>query len=736
MDADSASMIKPADKKNTNATTTDELKQRLWNIFSSGLPADYHLEALRKIILLNLMFLLGSFFLIVLGTIEFFLQDFLLGFVNFSFFLLLLWFFFYLRKTKNHDLISIIGTTITCFFFFFLVAYGGIGNTAYMWSFTFPLISTFLLGAKRGSFFSLILLAMVFIFFVFGKNFEFFATYDFYLKLRFVPTYITIFLLALVVEKTREVFRGRLESAKFEIEKSVGELEKANKSLQESEAKYRTFFNTSRDCVYISSLDGSVLDVNDAAVDFFGYDNKEELWNIKIQDLYDKPKEREAYINILKKKGYAREYPLDLRKKDGNIIHALLTTVPKKDEDGNIIAFQGTIRDITEKKVMEEQLRQAQKMEALGTLAGGVAHDLNNVLSGIVGYPDLLLLKLPEDSPLRKPILAIKKTGRKAAAIVQDLLTLARVGVATYEVLNLNTVISEYLESPEYKMMKSFYPDVEVETELDAGLQNIFGSPIHILKVIMNLVSNSAEAIGTQGKISISTQNRNVDTPICGYENVEQGNYVTLTVSDSGVGISPDDMERIFEPFYTKKKMGKSGTGLGMAVVWGTVKDHKGYVDVHSTEGKESVFTLYFPVTEKEPARVQAGLPVGDYMGKGQSVIVVDDVREQRELASSMLTTLGYSVSAIVSGEEAIKYMQKNSADLLILDMIMSPGIDGHETYKKILEIHPGQKAIIASGYSETGNVRAAQKLGATQYIKKPYTLENIGLAVKQELSK
>ena len=239
------------------------------------------------------------------------------------------------------------------------------------------------------------LLAMVCSFFVFGKNFEFLATYDFYLKLRFIPTYITIFLLAFVVEKTREIFRGRLESAKFKIEKSVGELEQANKSLRESEAKYRTFFNTSRDCVYISSLDGSVLDINDAAVDFFGYDSKEEIWKIKIQDLYDKPEERETYINILKKRGYTREYPLDLRKKDGKIIHALLTTVPKKDEDGNIIAFQGTIRDITEKKVMEEQLRQAQKMEALGTLAGGVAHDLNNVLSGIVGYPDLCIPTIP-----------------------------------------------------------------------------------------------------------------------------------------------------------------------------------------------------------------------------------------------------------------------------------------------------------------------------------------------------
>jgi PAS domain S-box-containing protein len=572
--------------------------------------------------------------------------------------------------------------------------------------------------------------------FAFGETVEFFTPYNNYLKLRFIPTFITISLLAFVMEKTREIFRGRLELAKFEIEKTVGKLEQANTSLRESEEKYRTFFNTSRDCVYISSMDGCVLDINDAAVDFFGYDSKEALWKIRIPDLYANKEDRNNYINVIRKQGYAREFPLKMRKKDGSIIHTLITTVPKKDENGNIIAFQGSIRDITEKRAMEDRLRQAQKMEALGTLAGGVAHDLNNVLSGIVGYPDLLLLQLPENSPLRKPVLAIQETGLKAAAIVRDLLTLARMGVATYEVLNLNTVISEYLESPEYEKMKSFYPDVEVETCLEAGLMNILGSPVHILKVIMNLVSNSAEAIGEKGKISISTLNRYIDRPVSGYKYVDEGDYVTLTVSDSGMGISAEDIGRIFEPFYTKKKMGKSGTGLGMAVVWGTVKDHKGYIDVQSIEGKGSTFTLSFPVTSRKPVEVQSSMPIEDYMGHGQSVIVVDDVKEQRELASEMLKTLGYSVTALSSGEEAVEYLRNTSVDLLILDMIMNPGIDGLETYKRILGIHPGQKAVIASGYSETDRVKKTQILGAGQYIRKPYTLEKIGIAAKNELEK
>jgi CheY-like chemotaxis protein len=182
--------------------------------------------------------------------------------------------------------------------------------------------------------------------------------------------------------------------------------------------------------------------------------------------------------------------------------------------------------------------------------------------------------------------------------------------------------------------------------------------------------------------------------------------------------------------------MGRSGTGLGMAVVWGTVKDHDGYIDVQSTEGKGTTFTLYFPVTRQEASKEEAGLSIEDYMGNGQSILVVGDVEESRELASEMLKKLGYSVTQVSSGEEAVDYMKKNSVDLLILDMIMDPGIDGLDTYKKILELYPGQKAIIVSGFSETECVKEAQKLGAAQYIKKPYTLEKIGLAVKQEFEK
>jgi CheY-like chemotaxis protein len=301
---------------------------------------------------------------------------------------------------------------------------------------------------------------------------------------------------------------------------------------------------------------------------------------------------------------------------------------------------------------------------------------------------------------------------------------------------NLIIIISEYLKSPEHERLISFHANVNVRTNLETDLLNTLGSPAHLSKMLMNLVSNAAEAMPEGGEISISTENRYIDRPIRGYGHIEEGDYVILTISDTGVGISKKDRERIFEPFYTKKVMGRSGTGLGMTVVWGAVKDHKGYINIESAKGKGTTFTLYFPVSRKELPKDKSLLSIQDCMAKGESVLVVDDVEEQREIASRILKKLGYSVTSASSGEEAVEYLKENSADLLVLDMIMEPRIDGLDTYKRIIEYHPKQKAIIVSGFSETKRVKEAQRLGAGAYVKKPFLLERIGIALRDELEK
>lgn len=226
-----------------------------------------------------------------------------------------------------------------------------------------------------------------------------------------------------------------------------------------------------------------------------------------------------------------------------------------------------------------------------------------------------------------------------------------------------------------------------------------------------------------------------MDRPLHGFETVPEGEYVLLRAADTGIGIPVQDLERIFEPFYTKKEMGRSGTGLGMAVVWGTVKDHSGHIDARSTQGQGTIFDLYFPITRQDVEKEAEQLPVDRYMGNGESVLVVDDIKEQRDLAAFMLQRLGYRVDTVASGEEAVLYVRKTPVDILVLDMILESEMDGLETYRQILAISPSQKTIIASGFSESERVLEAQRLGAGRYIKKPYRMEQIGMALREQLA-
>jgi nitrogen-specific signal transduction histidine kinase/ActR/RegA family two-component response regulator len=402
----------------------------------------------------------------------------------------------------------------------------------------------------------------------------------------------------------------------------------------------------------------------------------------------------------------------------------------------------GVNQDITEWKTAQEKLREseeklarARKMESLGLLAGGVAHDLNNVLSGIVSYPELLLIELPEDSKMRKSIETIQQSGEKAVAIVQDLLAIARGVVTTKEPLNVNDMIDEYLSSPEFIKLKEYHPTVNVNLDLYPDLFNIKGSPIHIKKAIMNLVSNASEAIESKGDISISTRNIYLDKPISRYEDVKSGEYIVLSISDDGSGIARNHLERIFEPFFSQKVMGVSGTGLGLTVVWNIVQDHSGYIDVVSDKSGTQ-FDLYFPITRDEIIDKKASVMLEEIKGRGEKILVIDDIESQREISCKMLDILGYHYASVPSGEEAIAYLKNNRVDLILLDMIMAPGIGGRETYEQIIKIYSKQKAVIASGFSETEDVVAIQQLGAGQYIKKPFTLLELGSAVKKELIK
>ncbi len=518
----------------------------------------------------------------------------------------------------------------------------------------------------------------------------------------------------------------------------------AEQELRDSERRYRGLIETVRDLVFIIGTDGKLNYLNPEFEQITGYP-VEEFLGCPFTELLS-PVYVKATVDRFLRGLSGEEVPVfevEVKHKDRGSTPIELKVTALIDVDGKTRGLIGVARDICERMQAEEEkirleseLQRAQKMEAIGTLAGGVAHDLNNILSGIVSYPDLLLMQLPEESPLRKPMRTIRDSGQKAAAIVQDLLTLARRGIVTTGVLNLNDVVSDYLASPEHAKLKSFHPRVRVEFRAQPGLLNIMGSPFHVSKVLMNLVSNAAEAMAQGGTVLIETENRYVDQPISGYDRVKEGDYVLLRVTDTGVGIAPQDRQRIFEPFYSKKVMGRSGTGLGMAVVWGTMKDLDGYIDLQSTEGEGTTFTLYFPATRKPlENKTQESVPEAQ-RANGETILVVDDVKAQREIASMMLSQLGYETHSVAGGREAVEYVRGHHVDLVLLDMIMHPQMDGLDTYREIAVIRPGQKAVIASGFSENERVKEAQRLGAGPYLKKPYTMEKLAVTVRSELDR
>jgi len=517
---------------------------------------------------------------------------------------------------------------------------------------------------------------------------------------------------------------------------------KTEKALRESKEHYQLLVNNQTDMVVKIDVDGKLLFVSPSYCRMFGKTEAELIGKSFIPLVHeDDRKSTEDAMKALFRPPYSAYMEQRAMTKDGWKWLSWMDTAVL-DEDKNVIAIIGVGRDISERKQAEKKLQESQekitrlqKMESLGLLAGGVAHDLNNVLSGIVTYPELILIDLPEDSKLREPIITIMESGHRAVSIVQDLLTVARGVATTKEPLKLNDLVNDYLISPEFKKLKQFYPHIHVNTFLADDLLNVRAFHLHIRKIVMNLMVNAFEAIQGTGTVEISTENRFIDKPLRGYDEVSIGEYAVLAVSDNGTGISDQDLERIFEPFYTKKVMGRSGTGLGLAVVWNVIQDHQGYIDIKTGESGTR-FDVYLPITRDEIFQKDKPLSIDSYKGAGKTILVVDDVETQREISCKILDKLGYQSISVSSGEEAVEYLAHNSVDLVLLDMIMDPGISGYETYKRIIKIHPGQKAIILSGFSETEDVGKAQSLGAGKYIKKPVTIEKIGLAIKEELTK
>ncbi len=342
----------------------------------------------------------------------------------------------------------------------------------------------------------------------------------------------------------------------------------------------------------------------------------------------------------------------------------------------------------------------------------------------------------------------IKDSGRKASSVVSDLLTISRGIKADKQVLNINTVVERYLTAAEFRKIKQTYDQVKIEVLTEPELLNISGSYIHIEKAVMNLVLNAVEETATRpgGKVVLSTANHYVDKipvekvlsdePDKGRRTeLEPGEYVVLQVEDNGAGIPEDCLDKIYEPFFTQKEMGKSGTGLGLTVVLNAVQDHNGVIRVRS-DARGTRFALFFPAIREPLPKGEDPGSMEEIRGRGETLLIVDDLASQRKIAATILKRLGYQVFTVEDGMAALDFVKQMPVDLLVLDMIMAPAISGLETYERIQQIYPDQKAIIASGHSESEDVLKAQELGAGSFVKKPYTILDMGIAVKEELEK
>ncbi len=517
--------------------------------------------------------------------------------------------------------------------------------------------------------------------------------------------------------------------------------ERAVASLQESEDRYHGIFNCTTDSLILFNPDGDVVEVNRTACELHGF-SEDEFLRLPPEKFVHKDS-LASFNEFIEKLATGESYQCvaqDLHK-DGSIIDVEITGAPISI--GGEPHFLCVERDITERKQrerkerqMKEKLERAERMQSIGALAGGVAHDLNNILGPLVAYPELLLMKLPEDSPFRERIELIGKSARHAADVIQDLLTLARRGRVELQPGNASDVVSEALRSSNFVDLERKHPAVEIVLDLASDLPLVDISKAHLSKAIFNLCANAFDSMSKEssgGTLKVTTRKVYLERLESGYEALKPGEYIEVKVCDTGPEISDERLAKLFEPYYNKENFANSASGLGLAIVYGIVKDHGGYYDVVSRPGVGNEYILYLPVVAQS-AQTEFLKP-SSFRGS-ETVLVVDDDDGQRTLACALLESLGYHVCSVPDGWSGIEALKSQPIDIVVLDMIIDDDMDGLDTYREMLKVNPQQKAVIVTGFAATERVDEAQRLGAGAYVKKPYTRDAIGKAVRETLDK
>ncbi|MCX6993380.1 MAG: response regulator [Kiritimatiellaeota bacterium] len=531
------------------------------------------------------------------------------------------------------------------------------------------------------------------------------------------------------------------------------------RKLRESREWMETTLRCISDAVIATDASGCIQFMNTIAETLTGWKSADAIGR-KLTDVFCLMKANEMALvennlTAILKKGVVVHPDTDavLISKDGRQVPIAHSAAPIRDDHGTILGVVASFRDITEQKdaqarerQLQDRLLRSQRMESLGSLAGGVAHNLNNILGPMVNYPDLIVKNLPPDSALRQDLQIIKNSACKAVDIIRDLLTLGRIGHFPMEPLVLNRILDRVVHSNVYIELQHGAPLVVVDLKWGADQPAIQGSEGLLQEMVENLLIHAFDAMPQGGRLTLTTSVEQVHDPVAGYELISPDTYVVLHVMNTGPSIDEQELNRMFEPFYANDKArSQKRSGLELAIVYAVLKEHKGFIDVRALPDKGSDFIVYFPVSLAGQAgalpEIREQLAPLDFRGN-ETVLVVDDEEDQRRIVARWLRTDGYKVLTAHNGQTAIELLdsaaraQGPAIDLVLLDMIMADDFDGLDTYKKMLELNPRQKVIMVSGFAVTDRIKEALTLGVGQYIQKPYDFDNLGRAVRRELDK
>lgn len=513
----------------------------------------------------------------------------------------------------------------------------------------------------------------------------------------------------------------------------ITDRKKAEEEVKESEEKYRTILESIEDGYYELDIAGNFTFFNDSICKIFGYTH-DELMGMNNREYTEKKTAKRLYqtfSRVYKTGKPTRIFDFEIIRKDTTKRYVEASVSLIKDSEGQRKGFRGIVRDITEKKNLESQLLQAQKMEAVGTLAGGIAHNFNNLLMSIQGNTSLMLLDTNANHPHYERLINIEKSVQSGSKLTSQLLGYARGGRYEVKPISINRILQE--TSATFAMTRK---DITLHHDLARTLSGVKADRGQIEQVVLNIYVNAAEAMGGGGELFITTQNiTHTEIEKKSYT-IKPGNYILLTIRDTGIGMDKHTQAKVFDPFFTTKGLAK-GTGLGLASVYGIMKAHGGYIDVESQKGHGTTFFLYLPAS-KEKAGEEIQKPGVIVKGK-ETILLVDDEEIILDVGEALLTSLGYTVLIAHGGKEAIATLRitlpSSPPDLVILDMIM-PGMGGGETYDRMKELSPSIKVLLSSGYSIDGQATEILKRGCDGFIQKPFTLGEVSKAIREVVGK